>query len=78
MASVDMATDKMLQATIKRHFRGRTVIAIAHRIESILDYDRIMVMNHGKMVEFDTPAHLSSDPGSLFSKLLKAKDQSTH
>jgi len=51
-------------------FKDRTIITIAHRINTILDSDRIVVLDHGKVAEFDTPAELVRQKG-LFYELVK-------
>jgi ATP-binding cassette subfamily C (CFTR/MRP) protein 1 len=51
-------------------FKNRTIITIAHRINTILDSDRIVVLDHGKVAEFDTPAELVKSRG-LFYELVK-------
>lgn len=58
-AAVDVETDAMLQTTLRSSmFRHRTIITIAHRINTILDSDRIIVLDRGTVAEFDTPAEL--------------------
>jgi ATP-binding cassette subfamily C (CFTR/MRP) protein 1 len=70
-AAVDVETDAMLQATLRSSmFRNRTIITIAHRINTILDSDRIVVLDHGKVAEFDTPAALVRSKG-LFYELVR-------
>eukprot|EP00026_Physarum_polycephalum_P000563 Phypoly_transcript_00564.p1 GENE.Phypoly_transcript_00564~~Phypoly_transcript_00564.p1 ORF type:complete len:1454 (+),score=273.03 Phypoly_transcript_00564:76-4437(+) len=69
-AAVDMETDKLIQKTIRERFRDRTVLTIAHRINTIIDCDRVMVLDHGKIVEFDTPQNLLSNPASAFTGLV--------
>ena len=70
-AAVDVETDAMLQATLRSSmFRNRTIITIAHRINTILDSDRIIVLDHGKVAEFDTPAALVRSKG-LFYELVR-------
>jgi ABC-type multidrug transport system ATPase subunit len=57
-ASVDTETDALIQQTIRSEFATRTVLTIAHRLNTIMDSDRVMVMDHGKIVEFDAPLTL--------------------
>ncbi|KAI9348731.1 P-loop containing nucleoside triphosphate hydrolase protein [Zopfochytrium polystomum] len=71
-AGIDLQTDALLQATIRSEFRDVTVLTIAHRIRTILDSDRILVMDAGRVAEFDAPARLREDPGSLFAKLVES------
>ncbi|CAH0561097.1 unnamed protein product [Brassicogethes aeneus] len=69
-ASIDIETDRQIQHTLRSAFRKSTVLTIAHRIETILDSDRILVLDDGKIVEFDTPDNLMSTPSSIFSRLI--------
>lgn len=70
-AAVDVQTDSMLQTTLRSSaFKDRTIITIAHRINTILDSDRIVVLEKGEVAEFDTPAKLVERKG-LFHKLVK-------
>lgn len=70
-ASVDIQTDAMLQATLRSSmFKDRTIITIAHRINTILDSDRIVVLDRGSVAEFDTPSALVRRQG-LFYELVK-------
>lgn len=70
-AAVDVETDAMLQTTLRSNmFKDRTIITIAHRINTILDSDRIVVLDHGRVAEFDTPAELVRRKG-LFYELVK-------
>ncbi|KAI9025849.1 hypothetical protein CLU79DRAFT_789637 [Phycomyces nitens] len=57
-ASVDFETDKKIQNTIREEFVHSTLICIAHRLRTIIDYDRVLVMDQGNVVEYDTPANL--------------------
>jgi len=65
---VDLETDEFIQQTIRREFADRTVFTIAHRLNTIMDYDRVLVLDSGSIVEFDSPANLLSRDG-LFKKL---------
>ncbi|EGP85276.1 unnamed protein product [Zymoseptoria tritici ST99CH_1A5] len=70
-AAVDVETDAMLQTTLRSNmFKDRTIITIAHRINTILDSDRIVVLDHGNVKEFDTPSNLVKKKG-LFYELVK-------
>ncbi|XP_078691150.1 ATP-binding cassette sub-family C member 9-like isoform X2 [Branchiostoma floridae x Branchiostoma belcheri] len=71
-ASIDMETDSTLQNVIKTAFQDRTVLTIAHRIATILNSDRILVLDQGKVVENDTPKKLLKQPNGLFASLVKA------
>jgi len=57
-ANVDVETDNFIQKTIMRKFQNCTVITIAHRLITIADYDRVVVMDNGRVVEYDTPYNL--------------------
>ncbi|KAJ4725242.1 ABC transporter C family member 3 [Melia azedarach] len=59
-ASVDTATDNLIQQTLRQHFSDCTVITIAHRITSVLDSDMVLLLNHGFIEEYDSPAKSSS------------------
>lgn len=70
-AAVDVETDALLQTTLRSPlFANRTIITIAHRINTILDSDRIVVLEAGEVKEFDTPKKLVESKG-LFWKLVK-------
>ena len=70
-AAVDIETDAMLQATLRSSvFKDRTIVTIAHRINTILDSDRIVVLDHGNVAEFDTPSALVRRKG-LFYELVR-------
>lgn len=68
---MDVETDSLLQATLRSsRFQDRTIITIAHRINTILDSDRIIVLDHGSVAEFDTPSALVRQKG-LFYELVR-------
>lgn len=70
-ASVDVETDVLLQQTLRSSiFENRTIITIAHRINTILDSDKIVVLQQGKVAEFDTPTELIKQRG-LFYELVR-------
>ncbi|KAL1426047.1 hypothetical protein MTO96_018596 [Rhipicephalus appendiculatus] len=70
-AAVDMETDSLIQQTIRREFAGSTILTIAHRLNTIMDYDRILVLEQGRVAEFDTPANLLSAENSIFHGMAK-------
>ncbi|KAJ3330036.1 hypothetical protein HDU93_000672, partial [Gonapodya sp. JEL0774] len=70
-ASVDVETDQVIQETIRTEFKDCTIITIAHRINTILDYDRIVVLSQGKVVEADRPDRLLANTTSAFHALAK-------
>jgi len=69
-ASVDYATDARIQKVLRSEFKECTVLTIAHRIQTILDYDMIMALEKGRLAEFGKPKDLLKDPKSYFSELL--------
>jgi len=71
-ASVDVETDERIQTMVRQEFQHCTVLAIAHRIGTIIDYDAIVVLEKGKLVEHGSPAQLLSKPGGgHFSRLVE-------
>uniref|UniRef100_A0A672VBZ6 ABC-type glutathione-S-conjugate transporter n=1 Tax=Strigops habroptila TaxID=2489341 RepID=A0A672VBZ6_STRHB len=69
-AAVDLETDLQIQSTLRTQFKDSTVLTIAHRINTIMDCDRILVLENGQIAEFDTPEHLKAEKG-LFYKLME-------
>ncbi|KCV70415.1 hypothetical protein H696_02759 [Fonticula alba] len=65
-AAVDVETDTLIQSTIRKEFAGCTIITIAHRLHTIMDSDRVLVLDHGRVAEFDSPQALLAQPGSSF------------
>jgi ABC-type multidrug transport system fused ATPase/permease subunit len=65
-AAVDLETDTLIQATIRSEFSDCTVITIAHRINTIMDSSRILVLDAGRVAELDTPAALMADRSTIF------------
>ncbi|KAF7562107.1 hypothetical protein G7046_g2035 [Stylonectria norvegica] len=68
-SSVDMETDDKIQATIATAFRGKTLLCIAHRLRTIIGYDRICVMDAGRIAELGTPLELWKQEGGIFRSM---------
>ena len=71
-ANVDQHNDELIQHVIRAEFRHATVVTIAHRLNTIADSDRIMVLDSGRIVEFDTPAELLQQ-GGFYASLVAAQ-----
>jgi ABC-type multidrug transport system fused ATPase/permease subunit len=74
-ASVDMKNDRLLQETIRSGFKECTVLTIAHRLNTVMDSDRIMVLDNGYLCEFDEPRVLLEKPDGVLQSLWR--DQSS-
>lgn len=77
-ASVDVETDRVIQETIRKSFSERTIITVAHRLNTIMDSDRILVLDNGEVKEFDTPQNLLESKGmfySLYTASQKSEDK---
>jgi len=72
-SSVDYETDALIQRTIREEFNDCTVLTIAHRLNTIMDSNRIIVMDQGRVAEFDSPKALLRDKAGVFSQLVKAE-----
>jgi ABC-type multidrug transport system fused ATPase/permease subunit len=68
-SSVDVLSDQLIQKVLLEDFKETTLISIAHRLETIVGFDKILVMDQGRAAEFDTPQKLLNDPFSLFTDL---------
>ncbi|KAG7386463.1 hypothetical protein PHYBOEH_008689 [Phytophthora boehmeriae] len=73
-ASIDHATEQKLQEMFTRDFQDATVLTIAHRLATVLDSDRILVLSEGEVVEFDTPQNLVKDVNGVFYGLATEGD----
>ncbi|KAJ7785356.1 multidrug resistance-associated ABC transporter [Mycena maculata] len=70
--SVDYATDELIGKTIRQEFAESTILTIAHRLRTVIDYDRVMLLDQGRIAEFDRPAVLLRNRNSKFYALCKA------
>lgn len=66
-SACDLATDELVQKTLRSSFAQATILTIAHRINTIIDNDKIVVLSEGLVAEYDRPANLLRDPESVFS-----------
>nr|XP_008197283.1 PREDICTED: multidrug resistance-associated protein 1 isoform X1 [Tribolium castaneum]XP_008197292.1 PREDICTED: multidrug resistance-associated protein 1 isoform X1 [Tribolium castaneum] len=70
-AAVDLETDDLIQKTIRSEFKNCTVLTIAHRLNTIMDSDRVVVLDNGRIVEFDSPSNLLKQQQSIFYSMCK-------
>lgn len=68
---ISHSTDAIIQQTIRRELADSTTLTIAHRLNTIMDSDRIMVLSAGRIIEFDTPHTLLQNKDSMFSHLVE-------
>ncbi len=68
-ANIDFKTESIIQTAITEFLQKSTVFTIAHRIKTIINYDKILVLNDGEIAEFDTPKNLLERKDSLFYSL---------
>ena len=68
-ACVDYKTDRIIQETIRTQFRSTTVITVPHRLSAIIDYDRVMVLDRGRIVELDKPEVLLKKDDGYFAHM---------
>ncbi|XP_061394492.1 multidrug resistance-associated protein 1 isoform X15 [Musca vetustissima] len=70
-AAVDLETDDLIQKTIRSEFADCTILTIAHRLNTIMDSDKVIVLDKGEIAEFDSPANLLNNPQSAFYSMAK-------
>ncbi|GJP77074.1 hypothetical protein CLOP_g7507 [Closterium sp. NIES-67] len=76
-SSVDFETDRLIQATIRTHMQESTMLIIAHRINTVIDASRILVLSHGEVMEYDTPAVLLDKSEGQFASLVEDTGEQT-
>jgi len=75
-ASIDNKTDADIQRMIRENFADATVLTIAHRLGTIMDSDRVLVLDDGRIAEFDTPAALLSKTDGIFKAMVDKSNDS--
>ncbi|GAM87020.1 hypothetical protein ANO11243_050410 [Dothideomycetidae sp. 11243] len=70
-SSVDIHTEEKMMELLRTEFRGWTVVAIVHRLKSVVDFDRVVVLDAGRIIENDSPQQLLADESSAFAKLFR-------
>ena len=70
-ANIDVVTEKKIQRLIATEFRESTMITIAHRLNTIINSDKVMVLSFGEVAEYDSPEVLMANPMTEFAKLLQ-------
>lgn len=70
-----MATDVLIQRSIREEFRDSTLLVIAHRLSTIADFDKILVMSDGKAAEYDTPKALLNKRGVFFDMVQQSGER---
>ncbi|KAJ2804590.1 hypothetical protein H4R20_002444 [Coemansia guatemalensis] len=75
-AAIDNTTDKIIQQTIRTEFKDCTVLTIAHRLDTVIDSDMILVIDAGQLAEYDTPKNLIANKDSIFTKLVEEAERS--
>lgn len=70
-AAIDIETDELIQKTIRTQFSDCTILTIAHRLNTIMDSDRVIVLDHGEIAEYDTPTALLNNKNSIFYGMAK-------
>ncbi|KAI9056461.1 multidrug resistance-associated ABC transporter [Trametes sanguinea] len=68
-SSIDFATDAKIQATIREEFGDSLLLTVAHRLRTVIDYDRLIVLDKGELAEFDTPLNLIRKEGGIFRNM---------
>ena len=78
-ASIDNSTDAIIQTMIRENFEDATVLTIAHRLNTIMDSDRVLVLDDGYVAEYDSPKALLQKPGGIFRAMVaKSQEAKAH
>ena len=74
-SAVDMDTDVLIQRSIREEFEGSTLLVIAHRLSTVADFDRILVMSEGRAEEFGTPRELLERKAAFWGMVVESGDR---
>jgi ABC-type multidrug transport system fused ATPase/permease subunit len=74
-SAVDKTTDALIQRSIRDGFGGATLVVIAHRLSTIADFDRIMVLDEGRIVEYDSPKVLFEKKDGIFRGMVESSGE---
>lgn len=74
-SSVDAATDELMQKVLREQFGQHTIVSIAHKLDTILDFDRVVVLDHGRVAEIGKPRELLGRSGSAFGALYRSQQE---
>lgn len=77
-SNIDVKTESIIQKLIHKEFVDSTVITIAHRLNTIIHSDKVLVLHHGEVREYDNPKSLMKDQNSLFYQLVKEIEKEDH
>ena len=77
-ANIDVVTEQSIQRLITTEFKDSTMITIAHRLNTIIKSDRVLVLSFGEILEYEKPSALMADPDSEFSRLLQEIEKEEH
>lgn len=69
-SNIDIVTEKKIQKLIHENFKDATMLTIAHRLNTIMNSDRILMIDNGELVEYDSPSNLLANPLSGFTRLV--------
>ena len=72
LPSLDDVTDALIQRIIRQKFSSHTIIAVAHKLDTITDFDKVAVLDKGSLVELESPHKLLANPSSAFSHLYRS------
>jgi len=76
-ASVDYETDMLIQKTVREQFKKSTVLTVAHRLNTVMDYDKILVLDKGEIAEFDIPKKLLDNENGVLTSMVNATGHSS-